>query len=185
MSNNKNPVVDRERQAKADRMDVMTLKSGVVLNIRKVATSIMMDVYNEVNEVRPSVPVTFIERLQRTEENPDDKGYQEALQAYKTKQVGMISDAFLWRGVTVQSTPKGFPKPSDEDWLDELRSMKLLKVDTKRRREFLWLKYVVLEDDEEYSEVIKAIGRKSGVREEDVKNASESFRSDNRGESGE
>lgn len=167
------------KQSENARASVLTLSNGVKLTVKKISPSLFMDIMTNADKDRPKPPVVFIESLGRSEENPADPDYQEALRAYNMGRSKKLSDMFLVMGTSLYECPPNIEGPeSDGEWLQNARELGLDSKNTKRGRYLLWLKSEALSEVEDYQLVMEEVGKKSGVREADVDAAAGSFRPD-------
>lgn len=169
--------LQRIKQAENAKASAMRLSNGVSLTIKQVPPSLYIDILTKSTEGAPKPPVTYIERLGREQENPVDPDYQEALRNYKVRQARVISDAFLLHGTYLFECPADVEGPDkDGDWLENIIATGLPMPRNKRERYLLWLKTVALANEKDYTDVMEAVGKKSGVREEEVAKATDTFR---------
>jgi hypothetical protein len=169
--------LQRIKQSESARANAFKLTNGIVLTIKQVPPSLYIDIMTKSSEGRPKPPVMFIERLGRTEENPADPDYQEALKNFSVRQIKAISDAFLLHGTSLLECPAGIEGPdTDGDWIENIIASGLPMPRNKRERYLFWLKVVALVDEKDYVAVMEEVGKKSGVNEAQVAKATQSFR---------
>lgn len=160
--------------------DTFRASNGLVLKLKKVSRLILAEAARKVPT--PKVPVVFIDDKGRSEENPQDPDYLQALLDQKYEQ-GMLSvTTMLVLGTEIIDLPAGMEPPESDDWLEILNEIGIeIKVSNKRVRYTAWLKYIAL-DDESFNALIKDLMRYSGLTiEEDVAKAQEAFRSEDSG----
>lgn len=119
---------------------------------------------------RPKVPVVFMEDLGRTEENPNDPAFIDAMNEYNIQISVKMVDAFILFGTTVESIPNGFIKQEDPRVKRKLAILGM-KPDDEDQVYLAWIKYFACPMDEDIQAVTDGIGRLSGVSEKDVNDA--------------
>lgn len=151
---------------------LVELSSGVVLRAKPVPSSLFGDIV--ARYPAPEPPVVFIPDKGREEENPDDPGYLQRVQANNAAIAKAMSDAVWLLGTEVESLPKGFPSVESPVWQEELR---LLGYDLKspRARYLAWVKFKAGPELQDYQAVWKAVGRLTGVTEADTQAAVRRF----------
>lgn len=169
----------RIKQSQADKASAVKLSNGVELLVKKIPSPKMIDILQLANNGRPKPPVVMIERLGRKEENPDDPDYKDALSAFNVGRGKVLMDAFLMYGTQLYSCPANIPGPDKpEEWMDGMAEIGLSAPTSKRGIYLEWLKSVALEDEDDFTKIMNEVGRKSGVRQEDVNTAAATFQSD-------
>lgn len=167
------------KQSQADKASAITLSNGVQLLIKKIPSPKMIDILQASNRDRPRPPVNFVERLGRSEENPDDPNYKESLAAFNVNRGKVLMDAFLMYGTKLYVCPADVPSvDKPEEWMDGMSEIGMNAPTSPRGIYLEWLKSVALAEEEDFTRVMDEVGRKSGVRQEDVKNAAATFQSD-------
>lgn len=162
-------VVGEER-----RKDEFVTVSGVVLKLHKVKGSIVREIVLKIEE--PTVPKVEIIEDERWEENPADPSYQIALRRYNIQTSTATTGAYLILGTSVKSKPDGVPDV-DDDWHLQYEELGVaVRAKGTKSRYFDWLKYLILETDTEFIELVAAIMKHSGtIKEDDVLVAENSF----------
>lgn len=165
-----------------DAPSTLTLKSGVVLNLKPVPPLLLRRAMTGIDP--PKVPMVFDADRGREIENPNDPDYLHALEAVATAQENAVLGVLILRGTAPSSIPDGFPKPEDESWQEELAvladfnpALGSIPLATAPQRYLAWIQYVVLTDIEDLVLIGASVARLSGVRELDVGTAMHSFRS--------
>ncbi|MDM7940137.1 MAG: hypothetical protein QUS07_07335 [Methanothrix sp.] len=169
----RNPTVSRVHTGE-NPDSLITLSTGVVLKAQTVPAMFMTDVMARVNPSKPAVPIVHIASKGRDEPNPQDPEYLEARRAWDMMVAVEINNAFILLGTTVAQIPKGFPSPDDPIWLSKMRVLKM-GSDDPIERYLLWVKYTAAPLGSDIEKIIGAVGRLSGVSEEDVTEAVKNF----------
>lgn len=158
-------------------MDEITLSSGVVLRLKPVGPFIIREATRHI--VPPRVPVQFIESKGREEENPMHPDYLAAMDKYETDKASANEDAVILFGTELAKVPKGISKPEDDGWIEDFELLGIRIHDNPRLRYVQWVKlYAMRGGIDELISIMRTIGRKSSVLEEDAAEAAESFRGD-------
>jgi hypothetical protein len=129
---------------------------------------------------RPKVPVVWIGNKGRSEENPNDPDFIDALRAWETSGVLSLYDAYLLAGTRIVSVPAGMATMDDPTWLDQMGALGQ-DVSTPERRRLAWLRFVAVRDPDNIATLAKEVGNRTFVREDEVDAAAEAFPGDNRG----
>lgn len=175
--------------------DTFTTKSGVMLKLKRVPPLLVDDARRNLVEPRvPKVPnLDKDEEGSVEEDNPSDPDYVEALSKYQSALSDLTSGIYLTRGTEpyLQSGPSegqpstnGIPNWESSEWSADIEDIAQIKIPAVgRRRYWCWLKYIVLDDINDFGDLLKAVMRMSGITmEEDVAKAADSFRSDEEGD---
>lgn len=160
--------------------DLVTLSNGIVIRIKPVPPLLLM--YAGAGLQRPKPPVYFDEKKGREVENPADPDYIEAREAFDRRSNRMAMDVLMLTGTAIEHLPLGVPDPQDDEdtgWIEVLEEIGM-GVDRRSvpSRYMWWLRTIALTDLEDLNTLSAAVGRRVGVREEDVQRAAESFRGD-------
>lgn len=152
--------------------NLVTLSTGVVLRVKAVPQSLFGDIVARYPEPEP--PVVFIPDKGREEENLDDPQFMKRVQANNAAIAKAMSDAVLLLGTEIVSLPKDFPTVESAEWQEEIR---LLGYDLKsaRARYLAWVKFKAGPELADYQAVWKAVGRLTGVTEQDTQAAVRRF----------
>lgn len=167
-------IIPINADAEERRKDEFVTVSGVVLKLHKVKGSIIREIVLKIEE--PSIPRIEIKEDERWEENPADPSYQIALRKYNIQTSTATTGAYLILGTSLKSKPDDVDGP-DDDWHLQYEELGVVvrNVGTKSRY-FDWLKYLVLETDAEFIDLVAAIMKFSGtIKEDDVLVAENSF----------
>jgi hypothetical protein len=173
------------RELKLNEVEVST---GVIFAVNEVPQFTMSDIRREFKE--PVVPTWYNKDTGRKEPNPDDPEYKRAHAEYMINMSMAVIDIMILMGTKAKFVPKGFPAPNSEDWERELRailrargwSREDIADITPEESYVFWVKYRaaaggdISSNDSDINKITLAIGRLSGVAEEDVKDAVDTFR---------
>lgn len=153
-----------------------TTKSGVILNLYKVKQTIVRQAAMVFQP--PEVPKVFLEEKSRYEENPNDPSYIANLRKYNLDMGTAGTNAYLMLGTSPKFIPEDIAPMTDE-WDEDLKLLGIVVATGGKARYKDWLRYVVLEDDEEMFDLVAEVMKYCGVvKEEDVIAAEATFRGD-------
>jgi hypothetical protein len=152
----------------------ITLSTGIKLKVRAVPTTIYGEIMRKYT--RPIPPVIFIEDKGRKEENLNDPRFLQLSSEYDNNVSMAVIDAMILLGTEVSSVPASMTKPEDEAWADELEAIGIVIGENKRKRYLMWIKYVAATGINDITKIMEAVGRLTGVTEEDVQDAVSRFR---------
>lgn len=145
-----------------------TLRSGVVLSLRKVSPVMVGKGLQQL--VEPEVPQVYIEDKETYEENPGDPDYLKAKQAYILKRGAFMQDVYLGRGTELKHLPDSVAGPETDDWIydAEFLGIKVTNRESKLARYIQWL-YFMLDTIEELQCLVQAAQAYNGlISEEEV-----------------
>ena len=175
---------DKEQEIKTARVS-----SGVVFKVKEVPQVAYVDLRNSLPE--PVPPVWYNEEYDREEPNENDPRYIAQHANWETNMATAIMDLNIMLGSEVESIPSdgGVAPPDSEEFKEKMKillrtfgwSKQEIREVGKTERYLLWVKYEacsgkMYESDSDLSKLFTAIGRMSGVPEEDVNEAIEKFR---------
>lgn len=150
--------------------DTITLSTGVVLRGRKANPVMLIQVMAAVP--RPEPPLYYNKTMAREMENPADPKYLEALKAWQMDQTNRVTDAMIVLGTELVSSPKKLGKPEDNEWLQDYTLFRLpMAPDSESWRYLTWVKFKACQDESDLEQIMKVVGRLSGVSESAVKSA--------------
>lgn len=169
-------------------LNSVEVSTGVVFGVKSVPQFTMSDIRREFKE--PSVPTWYNKDTGRKEPNPDDPRYKKEYNDYVVGMSMAVIDTMILMGTFVKSVPKGFPAPDSEEWGNELKatlrargwSRDDISELSQEERYVFWVKYRAAiggsyeTGEGDINKLTLAIGRLSGVAEEDVKDATDNFR---------
>lgn len=152
----------------------IVLSNKIKLSVGAVPPLLLNQVRTQI--LPPKVPVFFNEDKQRDEENPNDPGYEGALQEYYAT-IGMaVVDLLLLKGVEILRVPRGIPKWDSSEWHEDLSFVGITVPESENGRRLVWLRSIALATQEDVSLLMSKLFRMHGISEEDVAIAAESFR---------
>lgn len=155
---------------------VYTCSNGVVLRLRPVPALLINDITTKFVK-KPQVP-TYENEGGRLEENPSDPAYVAAINDYNLQIQEMSTRTLLIRGTQPLTVPSDIENVDDKGWSEELEALGIVDIPVSGvDRRYYWLKYYVLEDANDLSNLLQEISVASGlITEESVQQAAESFR---------
>jgi len=156
-------------------VDQIEVSTGVIIGIRDVPVIPFRELQKRIQRERPCVPVLYIEDKGREEENPDDPEYQEELAEYNESTEMRLIDYMLMTGTKIIKVPDNINTLESEEWAEECRYLGSDVPASGGVRYLQWLKYVACPTQNDIASLILAAGRKLGVTEEDVAEASATF----------
>lgn len=172
-SNGKNAVDERVVEALDEsglNDHLITLSSGVILRAKAAPPLALVKVIG--GFPRPKPPVYHNTQMGRDMENPDDPEYIERLKAHQMESSNAVLNALILLGTDLVEVPKKFPKPEDDEWLEEYIETGLpAKPDNKRWRYLNWVFFKAVQTNDDLVVIRDEVGRLSGVSEEAVQSA--------------
>lgn len=161
-----------DRATKEDN-DLIVLSTGVVLRGKKANPLILIKVM--ASFPRPKPPTWTHPNMGREMENPDDPDYQERLKAWEMEQSNATLNAMILLGTELEKTPKGFPRPEDDEWLEDYELLGVpMRPDKSKWRYLTWIMFKAVQDENDLIRIQEVVGRLSGVRDSTVR-AAEAF----------
>lgn len=154
--------------------DEITLSSGLRLRLKTVPKHFIYGVTKDIPA--PRVPLVKIEGKKRPIENPDDPDYKEAVEEWIVVTANAATDVALLRGTEILELPEDMIGPDSTTWIEELEVLGLPMRDNARARYLYWIKAVAVPETSDLSALMEALGRLTGVTEDDVADAVERFR---------
>lgn len=155
--------------------ETVEVSTGVVFSIKDVPLMAIEAIKKKVNRERPKPPVNWIESKAREETNYDDPDYKAEMEEWNGRLTLEIYDGLIMLGTKADSVPEGFPKVED-DWDAEYKIIGIEIHKNGSGRYLDWVKFCAAPGQDDILKLMTACGRKAGVREEDVKEASATFR---------
>lgn len=153
-----------------------TASNGLVLRLKKVQKMIIADANRRM--APPKVPTVWIEDKERSEENPNDPAYIQAVRDYDFDRAMLAMRVYYVLGTEVKQRPHDVEGPEDTGWSDDIMTVDPSAniPESGRGRYMAWLKLYAVPDEDQLR-LLNAILRFSGeTLEADVKAAQESFR---------
>lgn len=158
------------------------LSNGIVLSIKTVPPFLIQAVQNEFH--MPDPPKVMIEEKGREEENPNDPTYLREIERLSEAQINASHDLYLAVGTSAKSVPEGYYMPEQDEWIAQVEFAAsivghTLQIDRddKIKRYLHWLKLYALESNNDITLVTILPSQLAGVREGEVDEVVESFRS--------
>jgi hypothetical protein len=157
----------------------ITLSNKIKLRVGAVPPLLLNQVRTQISP--PKIPTFFNEDKQRDEENPNDPGYEGALQEYYST-IGMaVVDLLLLKGVEILRVPRGIPKWDSSEWHEDLSFVGIKVPSSDNGKRLVWLRSIALATGADVSLLMSKLFRMHGISEEDVAVAAESFRGQAKG----
>lgn len=104
--------------------------------------------------------------------NPDDPDYIEKKKFWETTNSKDMLNGMIVLGTELVDVPKGFTKIDSDAWLEKLEVMGIeTKPDNPSWRYLWWVITVAAPESDDWTKITKAVGRLSGVPEDDVQDA--------------
>ena len=162
--------VAKERRVQTDEGGIVTLSSGVRVRLKPVAPSLIDEAIARVLD--PEVPTWIDPEKDRELPNPSDPAYLRACTAAHNARGRVSIDALIMFGVELE---EGVPE--DGAWLKKLQRLGY-NIDPKDPIdvEFAYKKYIAVQLED-----YPLLGRRSGIRQEDVEAQAKSFQGDGEG----
>lgn len=152
------------------------LSTGVVLRVSAVSPFLLQAVVTAIDKNKPRVPVIFIPADDRSEENPNDPAYLEALEAWEGERNVKLHDAMIALGTTLAERPDSVPAIESPDWCATLTFLGLPLPASEIERYVKWVMYVAAPAVEDSAEIVKAVQIAAGIPEVKVAEAAALFR---------
>lgn len=159
---------------------LFTFANGVTVKLKKPSAVAVEGIQGRIleDDPEPRPPLVYSEDKGRDEENPNDAYYRAEFLAWSNRTGMRVTDVLLLTGTSADNIPDDLYKPDSElldGWLEAL-GLGLPDDASTHTRYLTWLKYYVATDDE-FQELSKELIKMSGVTEEHIRQAEESFRS--------
>lgn len=159
-------------QTERKKDNTVALSTGVILKVKSVSRMLLGDLMRKYE--RPKPPLVFNKDIGRQEENVNDPDYKARINKYDTDVAMGVVDVMIMMGTELKSVPKGI-SALDSDWDDGYDALGI-NVGSGKKRYLNWVKHIAAPDDEDVNNIINAIGKLSGVAEDDVNTAANLFR---------
>lgn len=165
-------VLHAVEEATKTQDDLIRLSTGVILRGKMSPPLILMQVMAAFP--RPKVPVVMIKDMGREMENPDDPDYQKRVKEWQTEQSNAMMVALIATGTELYEVPNDMPGPDDPAWLDEYALLGLpMHHESKAWRYLRWVQFKAALSAEDTQEIMRVVGRLSGIPENAAKTAEE------------
>ena len=177
----------RQRSEDVKEDNTVTMSNGIIFRVSEVPQAAFVDLRNNFSE--PAPPIFYNQDTGREEPNANDPRYLAKHADWEIALSSGMIDIQLLFGAEVEFVPKGTLTHNDEKFTDRLKvilgAMGWSREDIKdlgeTERFLLWVKYYAAKGgvnksgDSNLSKLLLAIGRTSGVPEEDVRTAVDNF----------
>src|SRR3990167_8733070 len=170
-------ILDTPDPVAGESSDLVTLESGVVLEVRRIPPMLLADV--EKRFPLPAVPKVMDDTKGRSIENPNDPTYLKAIERNEQDKSLALAEVMVGMGTRLVSYPDDMEGPDGADWKEEAEIYlgKELPAKSPRALYLFWLKYYALTTQNDLVLLSNRVARKMGVSQEDVSSAMNSFRS--------
>jgi hypothetical protein len=174
MTKNNDAAVTAVRSLSNVKENSFTLSTNITMRPLRVPNLLFAEVVSKFKA--PKVPRYHNPDTDRDEDNPNDPAYIDAFNEYQAGLSMAIIDAMVLMGTEVVTVPRGTERPEDELWTRKLKMLGVSITDDPLSRYLAWVKYYAAEDQSDIQMIMNAVGRMSGVSEEDVNDAISQFR---------
>lgn len=157
--------------------NILTLSTGVKLELFKPSLLAIREVERQVNANKPKPPEIYLEDKERSEENPDDPDYINELNAWQADGTERQFSIALVTGSKINYVPNDIPGLDSEEWHGILSVVNVPLGKSTQERYIQWTKYVAAPTAMDFGSILIRLLSLVGVREEEVAEAVESFRS--------
>lgn len=177
-----------DRIYRKGRFAEFTLDNGIVLSIKSVPPLLLDSVLSEFPDPEP--PKIWMEDLGREEPNPGHPDYAKALKEAGDARDLAVNNVVLAVGTSVKSVPEGYFRPEEDGWVAGVQyaakvAGKELQVEPadgdSAARYLQWLRWYACETGMDVALVQSLPYHLAGIREGEVDEVIESFRSNSEG----
>lgn len=155
---------------------VLTFSSGVRLRLRPVAPLFVRRAQMQLK--KPTPPLWENPNNGRQEYNEADPEYLEAMRVYDEETETAAIRALILSGSALEYCPPDIPAPDSDEWVENaLEAGITYAFKTERGRYATWVEDVALANREDFYALGMAVGRLTGIAEEDMARALDAFRS--------
>lgn len=155
---------------KGEADDLVRLSSGVVLKAKQANPNILIRIMTA--SPRPKPPVYMNVQMGREMENPDHPDYIEQVKAWEMSYNNGMLNALVALGTEVYSIPKKFPKPEDNNWIEDYKALGLpANPNSEAWRYITWVLFKAAPLDTDTKLIMEKVKSFSGVKEADVRDA--------------
>lgn len=131
----------------------------------------------ELTDPEPEIPVVYIEAKGREEPNPNDPDYQKAHMTWLARLNIRLFNVIVLTATKFKSAPPDMVTPDSTDLDDFMVALDMTIPKGKAQRYLAWIKFIACQGTEEFNDFGLFMARLTGVSEQDIKEAEESFRS--------
>lgn len=169
-----------EQNNQGDEPDnIVTLVSGVRLELRGISPFILMSLDNQKEFRKPPVPTVYDEHKGRDIPNFADQDYLDECNRRDQMKGEALIDAIIGLGSKVIHIPEGIEPVESSGWSDALSLiMKLNIPESGPGRTLIWVKYVAITSGLDATRITEVARKQLGVTEEEVQEAIVGFRGD-------
>lgn len=178
MTEKRNPAVEIAAEVKdGAREKIFQTSTGYWIKVSPVSATLIDKVQAKI--VDPEPPLFYIAEKDKYEPNPNDPKYLKDLQRADVDRVMAALDAIIMLGVELCDEHGNFVDVPEGNWIKKLRLLEkhgyidLSEHDLEDEldKEFLFKRYIALSAQD-----IEPVAAMSGIKEEDVKQAEDTFR---------
>lgn len=160
--------------------NLIRLSSGVVLRAKQANPHVLIRIMTATP--RPTPPMYFNEAMGRYLENPADPDYIKQVEAWEIQYSNGMLNALIGLGTELVSVPKGMQTPKDEIWLKDYQAMGLaVHPESPSWRYITWVLFLAAPTKDDTTLLSSRIKALSGVKEADVRDATNFPASDKTG----
>lgn len=150
--------------------DVFTCSNGLKLRIKPISRLLVQEAQSRVP--MPKVPVIQIEGKSRSEENPADPEYRNAVIEALNKRGEVAMSIALATGVQILEVPSDLDSIESDEWalIVEEAGIAVPNVDSRglNNRKVLWLKFYAIKDEQELGQIYGMCMKTTFTLEADV-----------------
>lgn len=126
----------------------------------------------------PEVPMIYDEEREEDVPVPEDPDYVKAVQEYQLSIIMLNHDIYMSHSLVLEPLPEGVFPPYSDNWIADVEMFGVEVPKLGRARMLAWLNYYALDDEAELSQYMSFLQLYNWrVREQDVRDKVESFRS--------
>jgi hypothetical protein len=148
-----------------DEDNLIRLSTGVILQAEQVSPMLINDVVSLFPI--PDPPTVYIEDKGVSEPNPNNPEYISQVGSVEMQRSKAMFDAIVLMGTTLVERPESVLGPDDKKWQ---RKMAVLGYQFRHEYDayLTWVKLVAAPEPGDIAAIMRAVGGKVGVSEEDV-----------------
>jgi hypothetical protein len=150
-----------------ERSNEIRLSTGVVLRFKPFPLMRIQSVADQFPY--PEVPKVYNKDKEKWEPWAGSEEYANAVEEINRKRGLAVVDTVMAVGTEVVTVPEGFPKATDEDWIEELAISHIqVNRESKIARYFAWVKYVATVTEDDLVKIMSFSGKQVGTGEKNV-----------------
>lgn len=155
--------------------DRVELSSGIVLRLKAVPPFLVRNAVTRLE--KPKIPILENPEKGRSEPNPADPAYLDALDEYEAQTIEVGINVLLIAGTEVLEVPTEGFSPDDAGWRELAEYFDIaLDVENPKTNYLNYLKCYALASAEDLRRVLQPLMALAGLTEEEVTKAVEGFR---------